>query len=173
MNSPEADRGELSALRDPGARFGESVAQLAGDLARKMHVKPLLADAPGDELTGAREIDGEKAVDCKARWLRGNEISGAAIGKDREGEQLLQFLSLLHVQGAELEREEQDFRIRFGANDVPGCLKRVDGCVAAHESNKCTLDRRIELGKLDNFVVETGCVESRAAGDDDVGDALA
>src|ERR1700722_8191096 len=98
MNGPEIDQGEFTALCDPRARFSEPAAQLAGDLAGKMHVETLLADAPGDEFTCAGEIDGEKAVDREAGWLCGHEIGGAAIGKDREGEQLLQFLGLLHVQ---------------------------------------------------------------------------
>jgi len=147
--------------------------QLARNLAGKMHVETLFADAPGDELIGASEIDGEKAIDGEAGGLPANEIGRATISKHREGEQLLQILRFLHVQGAEFEREEEDFGFGFGANDVAGGLKCVDGGVAAHKADKCALDGRIELGEIDDFVVEAGRVQSGAAGDDDMGDALA
>ena len=145
MDGPEIDRGEIAALSDSRARFSEAAAQLAGNLAGKMHVETLLADAPGDEVIGAGEIDGEKAVDGEAGRLRGNEIGGAAIGKDGEGEQLLQILGLLHVQGAELEREEQDFGFGLGAHDVARGFERVDGGIAAHEADEGALDGGIEF----------------------------
>ena len=173
MNGPEIDRREFASSSDSCARFGEPIAQLDWDLAGEMHVKSLFADAPGDELIGAGEVDGEKAVEGEADGLGGDEIGGAAIGKDREGEQLLEILGLLHVQGAELEREEQDFGAGFGANDVAGGLERIDGGIAAHEADEGALDGGVKVEKLDDFVVEAGRVEAGAAGHDDVGNALA
>src|ERR1039458_767894 len=138
-----------------------------------MHVESLFADAPGDEVIGAGEVDGEKTVDGEADGLRGDEIGGTAIGEDREGKQLLEILCLLHVQGAELEREQQDFSVGLGANDVASGLERVDGGIAAHETDEGALDRGVEVEKLDDFVVESRRVQAGAAGDDDVSNALA
>src|ERR1039457_189829 len=115
-----------------------------------MHVESLFPDAPGDEVIGAGEVDGEKAVEGETDGLRGDEIGGAAIGEDCKGKQLLEVLCLLHVQGAELKRKEQDFGVWLGANDVTCGLERVDGGIAAHETDEGALDRGVEVEKLDD-----------------------
>ena len=84
MNGPKIDGMEIDARVISIARGSESLAQLAGDLAGKVHVEALLADAPGNQAIGAGEIDGEKAVDGKARRLCTDQVSGAAIREDEE-----------------------------------------------------------------------------------------
>ena len=55
MHGPQVDGLRIAAARDLGARFLEGAADFAGDLAGEMHVEAEFADAPGDEVAGARE----------------------------------------------------------------------------------------------------------------------
>ena len=70
MNGPKIDGVDLGAVRNLIARSSEPSTQFAGNLAGKVHVETLFADAPCDQLIGVREIDGEKAVDGEARLVR-------------------------------------------------------------------------------------------------------
>ncbi len=173
MNGPEINRGKLTAMGNARARAGETLAQLARNLAREMHVEALLTDTPCDELIGTREVDGEKAIESETRGLGCNEIGGAPIGEDGEGKQLLQIVGLLHMQGTEFEREEQDFGVGLGANDVARGLEGVDGCIATHEADEGALDGGIESGELDDLKVDAGRIEPGAGGHDHVRDSLA
>jgi len=173
MNGPEIDSGRNDPVRDAAGCGGEPAPKFAWDLAGEVHVEALLADAPGDELTCAGEVHGEKAVNGEADRLGANEIGGATIGEDEEGEQLFEILGVLKVQRAELEAEQQDFGVRFRANDMTGGFERVDSGVAAHESDEGALDGGIEAQVLDDVIVEPRGVETSAGGDNDVSDGLA
>lgn len=108
MNSPEIDGGRSGAARDLRAGSLETAAKFARDLAGKLHVEALRADSPGDEGVGSGEIDCEEAVERETGRIRSDEIGGASIGKDEEGEKLLKVVQLLHVERAEFEAEKKD-----------------------------------------------------------------
>ena len=52
-------------------------------------------------------------------------------------------------------------------------LQRVDRGIATHETNECTLDIGIESAALHQLQVDAGREKSRAAGNDQMGDAAA
>ena len=72
--------------------------------------------------------------------LGADQIGRASIGEDEESEQLLELVRLLHVERAEFETEDQNLCVRLGADDVVRRFERVDGRVAAHESDHGSLD---------------------------------
>src|ERR1700691_2815682 len=83
MNGPEVDGMNIGALCNLIACGGEPSTEFAWNLAGKVHVETLFADAPGDQWMGVRENDGEKAVNGEAHRLRTDQISGAAIREDQ------------------------------------------------------------------------------------------
>ena len=56
------------------------------------------------------------------------------------------------VQSSRLTNE--DARGRFGAHDMPRELERIDGGIAAHESDHGALDGTWQFAALDEFEIE-------------------
>src|ERR1700737_3832546 len=60
------------------------------------------------------------------------------------------------MQGAKLEVDDKHSRGRLGANDVASELERIDGGIAAHESDHGTFDRARKPEALDEFEIGPG-----------------
>jgi len=101
----------------------------------------LFADEPCDELTRAREIDSKETVECEARWICGDEISGCASAKTVKASNCSRSC-VSCMWRAELQAEEEDFCFRLGADDVARCFERVDGGIAAHKADESCARRR-------------------------------
>ena len=155
------------------ARSGEASAQLAWNLAGKVHVETLFADAPRNESAGVGQANGQKAIDGKSGRLRTDQISGATIRKHEERQQLFEILRFLHMKRAQLQAHDEHFGFGLGAYDVARGFERVDGGIAAHEADEGAFDGWIEAEVLDDVVVEPRCVKTGAGSDDDVGDGAA
>ena len=86
---------------------------------------------------------------------------------------MLELGSLLEVERAEFEIEDDDAGAGFGADDVVSGFEGVDGGVAAHEADEGSFDGGVETEVIDDLKVEAGGVEAGAGSDDDVGDGVA
>jgi hypothetical protein len=86
---------------------------------------------------------------------------------------LLEVGRVLQMQGAKLEVDDEHSRGCLGANDVTGELERIDGGVAAHESDGSTFDRARKPTTLDEFEIEAGRGEAGTTGYQQMGDAVA
>ena len=86
---------------------------------------------------------------------------------------MLEVGRVLQVQGAKLEVDDQHSRGRLGANDVTGELERINGGVAAHESDRSTFDCTRKPTTLDEFEIEAGRGEAGATGYQQMGDPVA
>src|ERR1700738_218594 len=173
IHGPEVEGEGIAAAGELGAGLFPGAAQLGGDLAGELHVEAAIADLPGNEVSGFRNADGEEAVEGDAARVGGNEGGAAAIGEEEEGEDLLEVLGFLHVQGAEFEVEDEDTRLGRGADDVVRGLEGVDGGVTAHEADHGALDGGVEAEVPHHVEVEAGSVEAGAGGDEDVADGAA
>jgi hypothetical protein len=105
-----------------------------------MHVESEFANAPGDEVVGGGDLDGEKTIQSQSLRLGAYQAGRTAIREDEEGEHLLQLMSLLKVEGAQFKVENKDSGIGLGADNVMGRLESVDGRVTAHEADHGSFD---------------------------------
>ena len=173
VDGPEVDGERVCAASDVMTEVLEGGADFAGDLSGEMHVKAEFADAPGDEVSGAGDAEGEEAIDGQPCRLSADERSGGTIGEDEEREYLFELVGLLEVERAEFEIEDDDTGLGLGADDVVGGFEGVDGGVAAHEADHGAFDGGIEAEVVDDFKVEAGRIEAGAGGDDHMGDGVA
>jgi hypothetical protein len=97
----------------------------------------------------------------------------AAIGKDQEGQHLLQILRLLQMQGAEFQVHDQNLRVGFRAHDVARKLEGIEGRVAAHEGDHAALDRRTKPKDGCDLHIQPRRIEAGAGGHNQVGDGVA
>jgi len=86
---------------------------------------------------------------------------------------LLEVGRVLQMQGAKLEVDDEHSRGGLGTNDVTGELERINGGVAAHESDGSTFDRARKPTTLNEFEIEAGRREAGATGYQQMGDAVA
>ena len=112
MHRPQVDGPRLAPRVISSSEFLEGAANFPGNLAGEMHVEAELADAPGDEVVCAGNLDGEEAVDGEPVRLSADQARRAAIREDEEREHLLQLVSLLKVQRAEFEVEDEDLALQ-------------------------------------------------------------
>src|ERR1700729_3372418 len=77
------------------------------------------------------------------------------------------------MQGAKLEVDDEHSRGCLGANDVTRELERIDGGVAAHESDCRTFDSARKPTALDEFEIEARRGEAGATGYQQMSDAVA
>ena len=113
MNRPKVDGERIAPARDLRAHILHPALDLARHLAGKMHVKPCIANAPRDQVTRLRQAHGKKTVDRQPARLGANHAGSTPIREKEEGKNLLQFLRLLHVDGAKLQIQHQHARRRF------------------------------------------------------------
>src|SRR5579863_3437115 len=173
MNSPEIDGPGILAAGDLGPHGLERLANLRWHLAGELHVEAELANAPGDEMACVGNAESEKAVDGKAGGLGAHQRRRAPVREEQEGEHLLEVLSLLQVERAEFEIENEDGGVGSGSDDMARGLERIHGGIAAHEADHGALDRGAQAEMMDDVEVEARRVESGARSDDDVRDAAA
>src|SRR6185437_6200598 len=77
------------------------------------------------------------------------------------------------MKRAKFQAEDEHSGVFNRSYDVVRGLERIDGCVAAHESDHGALYRRIELQVCDHVEIEARRIKPGARGDQDVGDGAA
>src|ERR1039457_4918096 len=104
----------------------------------------------------------QKAIDGEPLRLRANQAGGTTIGKDEKREYLLQLMSFLKMQSAELQVQNQNGGVRFRANNMMRRLESVYGGVASHEADHGSFHRRRKSEMVYDLEIQPRRVEPRA-----------
>ena len=124
---------------------------------------------------GLRHQHRAEAVECESLAAPPTpEQAAQPSANNRERQHLLEIRrSSAQMQRAKLEIEDQHARVGLGAHDVSRELERIDRRMAAHEPDHDPLDRARQSAALDHCEIKAGGGKAGAAGDQNMGDAVA
>src|SRR3954468_5151043 len=131
----------------------ERLSDLARHSSRQHHVKPKFANAPGNQVSRLRNHYGTKAVHPQPHRLGADETGSTTVSEDQEGQDLVQFLRLLKMQGAEFKVQYQHNRPWLRADNMPRHLQRIDRGITTHKSDHGSLNRWIQSKVVDDLEV--------------------
>ena len=108
MHGPQRDVGGGAIAEQCRAMFHQPAPDAAGYLAGEMHLEPLVADMPGDQIGGARDHLALKRSSAIPVGFRRDQACATAIAEQQEAEHLLELPLLLKMQAGKFQIDHQN-----------------------------------------------------------------
>src|SRR4051812_43872849 len=118
MHRPQIEAKRVFSASDMASNLSHCSRDLGWNLPGEVHVKSKLANLPRDQVARLWNAQRKKALDSKTNRTCADQASRAPIGEQQIRQHLLQVLSLLKMQRAELETQDQHHGIRLRSNDM-------------------------------------------------------
>src|SRR5436309_701409 len=113
MYRPEGDIAHSAIAQQIGAVLLQPPADTAGYLTGQVHLEPLVADMPRNEVSATRDDRCMEPVEREAGGFRRYQTCPAAITEQQKAEHLLQLPLFLQMQAGEFEIDHQDLGVGF------------------------------------------------------------